>query len=61
MNRFRPNIVIDESAEPWAEDNWQALAFAGPPDRRVEFVSLKPCSRCKVSGALEPRMQQRPA
>jgi uncharacterized protein YcbX len=51
MDRFRPNIVIDESGEPWAEDGWHSLALAGPPSRRVEFVSLKPCSRCKVRAA----------
>ncbi len=58
MNRFRPNLVIDDSVEPWAEDDWQELTVVGPPDRKVEFVSLKPCSRCKarrVSPALLSR------
>lgn len=48
MDRFRPNLVIDDSVEPWAEDDWQALSVVGPPDRQVEFLSVKPCSRCKV-------------
>lgn len=48
MDRFRPNMVIDDSVEPWAEDDWQALSIVGPPDRKVEFLSVKPCSRCKV-------------
>lgn len=26
MNRFRPNIVVDDSVAPWAEDNWQVAA-----------------------------------
>ncbi|CAL8463480.1 g3014 [Coccomyxa elongata] len=49
MDRFRPNLVIDDSVEPWAEDDWHALSIVGPPDRKVEFLSVKPCSRCKVT------------
>ena len=48
MNRFRPNIVIDDSVAPWEEDNWQSFTLGGAPDRAVTFHSLKPCSRCKV-------------
>lgn len=48
MNRFRPNIVIDDSVAPWDEDNWQSFTLGGAPDRAVTFHSLKPCSRCKV-------------
>jgi hypothetical protein len=56
MNRFRPNIVIDASVAPWAEDDWQEFAISGGPERAVEFVSLKPCSRCKA----RPRACARP-
>ena len=48
MNRFRANIVIDDSVAPWEEDNWQSFTLGGAPDRAVTFHSLKPCSRCKV-------------
>ena len=48
MNRFRPNIVIDDSMPAWDEDNWQTFTLGGEPGRAVNFHSLKPCSRCKV-------------
>lgn len=58
MNRFRPNLVVDDSVEPWAEDDWQALSVVGPPDRKVEFLSLKPCSRCKARPSRAPSAQE---
>ena len=116
MSRFRPNIVVDASVAPWAEDDWQvaplcrccgdvlqrawvgapkhcllwlgalelvaslaackvphssscvpvsaqSFAITGAPNREVEFVSLKPCSRCKVpctAAALENCLLKRP-
>ena len=40
MRRFRPNLVV-EGAEPWSEDNWQALVIKG-----ISLSLVKPCSRC---------------
>jgi uncharacterized protein YcbX len=42
MNRFRPNIVIDDAA-PFAEDAWRKVTF-GALSARV----VKPCQRCAV-------------
>lgn len=43
MNRFRPNVVIDD-AEPWAEDTWRRLRIG-----EVILRSVKPCGRCSVT------------
>lgn len=40
MERFRPNIVI-ENDEPWAEDRWAAIEISG-----IRFDLVKPCARC---------------
>lgn len=40
MERFRPNIVI-ENDTPWEDDFWQIIEIGG-----VEFDLVKPCSRC---------------
>ena len=40
MDRFRPNIVIDQD-EPWAEDRWAAIEIDG-----ITFDLVKPCARC---------------
>lgn len=40
MERFRPNIVI-ENDEPWAEDRWAAIEIGG-----IRFDLVKPCARC---------------
>ena len=40
MERFRPNIVI-ENDEPWAEDFWQTIEING-----IEIDLVKPCTRC---------------
>ncbi|KAK9811724.1 hypothetical protein WJX72_009040 [[Myrmecia] bisecta] len=47
MNRFRPNIVV-RGTGPWSEDAWASLHI-GSADRGVDFDSVKPCSRCKVT------------
>ncbi len=43
MERFRPNLVVAGSEEPWAESEWRSL-------RAGEAVLdlVKPCSRCVV-------------
>lgn len=40
MDRFRPNIVIDDE-EPFADDFWGAVEIAG-----IRFDLVKPCARC---------------
>lgn len=43
MNRFRPNLVVDE-AEAWAEDTWRRLRVG-----KVVLRVVKPCGRCAVT------------
>lgn len=40
MDRFRPNIVIDND-EPWAEDRWTSITIGD-----VTLDLVKPCARC---------------
>ncbi|WP_180897283.1 MOSC domain-containing protein [Martelella soudanensis] len=40
MERFRPNIVI-ENDEAWAEDGWAGIEIGG-----IAFDFVKPCTRC---------------
>jgi uncharacterized protein YcbX len=40
MDRFRPNIVIDDET-PFADDFWASLDIAG-----IRFDLVKPCARC---------------
>jgi uncharacterized protein YcbX len=44
MERFRPNIVI-ENDTPWEDDFWQIIEIGG-----VEFDLVKPCTRCIMTG-----------
>ena len=45
MNRFRPNIVVENDAA-WAEDRWATLS----EQRGVFQLALrKPCKRCKIT------------
>lgn len=44
MQRFRPNLVIDGSDEPFAEDGWRSIRI-GDVDHR--FAEL--CDRCVVT------------
>ncbi len=43
MNRFRPNLVIENSA-PFAEDNWKKLQIGD-----TIFRATKPCERCSIT------------
>ncbi|MBP0019989.1 MAG: MOSC N-terminal beta barrel domain-containing protein [Cyanobacteria bacterium SBLK] len=43
MNRFRPNIVI-ENDRPFIEDEWQVLQIG-----EIVFDLVKPCDRCIVT------------
>lgn len=45
MDRFRPNIVVDE-CEAFAEDSWTNIVFASQPAMKAKVV--KPCSRCSM-------------
>lgn len=44
MSRFRPNVVIDGVAEPFAEDEWKRLRIG-----EVEFRVSKGCDRCVLT------------
>jgi len=43
MNRFRPNLVVDDSS-PFGEDGWRRIRIGA-----VEFDVVKPCARCVVT------------
>jgi len=43
MDRFRPNVVIDEETA-WAEDRWRRVRVGD-----VVFRVAKPCSRCVIT------------
>ncbi|MBI5946283.1 MAG: MOSC domain-containing protein [Chloroflexi bacterium] len=43
MNRFRPNIVVQNCA-PFAEDTWKRIRIGD-----VEMALVKPCPRCVVT------------
>ena len=40
MDRFRPNIVIDDD-RPFADDQWASVEIGG-----IHFDLVKPCARC---------------
>lgn len=43
MDRFRPNLVI-ENDQPFAEDNWREITIGA-----IIFDLVKPCKRCIVT------------
>jgi uncharacterized protein YcbX len=43
MNRFRPNVVVDEQIG-WAEDTWRRVRIGA-----VTFRVVKPCGRCVIT------------
>jgi len=43
MNRFRPNLVISDTA-PFEEDKWRTIQIGS-----VKFEIVKPCARCVVT------------
>ena len=45
VRRFRPNVLIDEAGEGWAEDGWcgQAMRIGA-----VELLPQQPCIRCTM-------------
>lgn len=54
MARFRPNIVVADSA-PHAEDHWRRVRIGA-----VEFEAVKPCTRC-VFTTIDPATMTRDA
>ena len=44
MSRFRPNVVVSGSGQPWAEDTWSRIV-AGD----IRFDVVKPCARCVMT------------
>ncbi len=42
MNRFRPNIVVQNTA-PFAEDTWRSIRIGD-----INFHIVKPCARCDI-------------
>src|SRR5690606_32053143 len=44
MSRFRPNVVVSGSGQPWAEDSWRQIVAGGVP-----FDVAKPCARCVLT------------
>jgi len=44
MNRFRPNIVVREADEPYAEDGWRTIRIG-----EVLFDIVKACARCAIT------------
>jgi uncharacterized protein YcbX len=44
MRRFRPSIVVDDVAEPFAEDRWRRLRVG-----EVTFRQVKLCDRCVLT------------
>ena len=45
MSRFRPNIVIDDTAGPFDEDHWKAIRIGRGADAVVLHLA-KGCPRC---------------
>lgn len=44
MNRFRPNIVVRNADEPFAEDTWKAIRVG-----EIVIDVVKPCARCAIT------------
>lgn len=44
MSRFRPNMVVSGSGQPWAEDTWRHIVAGSVP-----FDVVKPCARCVMT------------
>lgn len=48
MERFRPNLVVTDTGEPFSEDAWEAFTAQGPGHKPCKFRAVVPCDRCKV-------------
>ncbi len=52
MERFRPNIVVNDTGEPFSEDAWEAFSVQRPGHAPCKFRTVVPCDRCKVASCL---------
>ncbi|KAK9859337.1 hypothetical protein WJX84_010336 [Apatococcus fuscideae] len=48
MNRFRPNIVTDDQGK-FPEDEMESFQIQGNGRPGIDFLSVSPCARCKVT------------
>ncbi len=51
LRRFRPNLIVGGTCEPFAEDDWRSIRIAN-----AVFDLVKPCSRCVIP-SLDPDTQ----
>jgi uncharacterized protein len=51
FRRFRPNMIVGGTCEPFAEDQWRSIRVGD-----VSFDLVKPCSRCVIP-SLDPETQ----
>lgn len=51
FRRFRPNLIVGGTCEPFAEDQWRSIRIAN-----AVFDLVKPCSRCVIP-SLDPDTQ----
>ena len=51
LRRFRPNLIVGGTCEPFAEDSWRSIRIAN-----AVFDLVKPCSRCVIP-SLDPDTQ----
>ena len=57
VRRFRPNIVVDGAAEPFAELSWRVLKTTG--GHQIDLV--KPCERCVIPTRDPDTLESTPA
>lgn len=49
VHRFRPNVVLEGSKQPYAEEGWEELAFHSTDGKPYGAMSLvSKCTRCLV-------------
>ncbi len=51
FRRFRPNLIVGGTCEPFAEDQWRSIRVGA-----LNFDLVKPCSRCVIP-SLDPETQ----
>ncbi len=50
LERFRPNIVVEGSGVPFAEETWGKVDFVGAHgEKRGGMIVVSRCGRCQVS------------
>jgi hypothetical protein len=48
MERFRPNIIVENISKPFAEDDWKEICFIGEKSQPINMKIVKPCARCTI-------------